>query len=489
LLMQKSNLREILLVFLIVLIAYGYFSSSPDWNTNSRLALVKAVVEEKRFEIDSYWNNSLETKDVAEVDGHYYSDKAIGASLIGAEFYYVFYKIYHRIWDGRISRQLFTEVITFLSISLICAFLAPFLYSFAKKITNVPAYSFIVTAAICLGTPLYKYSTVYYGHSLAGLFLFVVFFIWFNIKSEEQISPAKVLISGYFLGYAIITEYPTAMIAFCLGLYILHVLWKKQRLFDLKIYTCLIIGAAVPLIVAGAYNYVVFRHPFKTGYAYEMLSEFREGHHIGIMGIGWPNLATLFYMTFHTTMGIFWQSPALLLAFPGWFWMLKEPSYRAEAVLSIAIVLIYFLMMSGYYIWWGGSAFTPRNLIPVFPFFAIPLAFLANRWAKVAFSVLVLLSIIQMFIVSATSNYGITSIAEKMSSISMFSMFQQGSMIYDVYVPNFINQLLLPNRGQEFLGLEGFLSLVPFLVIEAVLIAGFIKTTSKSKSMTPQVET
>lgn len=481
---QKNHLLELTLVFIMTLVAYGYFSSSTDWNTNSRLGMVKAVVEEKRFEIDSYYNSKgLVTQDAAWFQGHFYSDKAIGSSLIGIAFYRVLYSIQYRVWGIPMRVRIFREVVSFLAISLICAFLAPLMYSFTKQISNSSRFALLVTVAICLGTPLYKYSTFYYGHVLTGLFLFIVFLLWFNIKNEEPINPPKLLITGYLLGYSIITEYPTAIIVLCLGLYILYVLWKRKRLFDLKAYLYLIIGASAPILLAMAYNYALFHDPFTTGYRHEAVAEFREGHESGFMGIGWPNLATLFYMTFHTTMGIFWQSPVLLLAFVGWFRMWKDGTYRTEAILSFGIVMVYFLIMSGYYIWWGGGAFTPRNIIPVLPFFSIPIVFLTKRSEKIMLLILALISISQMFIVTSAENIGLGDIVDNMSITSIYSMFQQPSTIYNVYLTNFLNQALEVNRGQEYFGLTGFQSLVPLLILEACIIAAFMKITSKKNQV------
>ena len=479
--MKRKHLFEMMLVFLLVMMAYGYFSSLADWNTNSRMSLVKAVVEEKRFEIDSYQNlYGLITQDKAKFGGHFYSDKAIGSSLLGIVFYGPLY-FFSNFAGSVMELRVFKELITFLAISLICAFLAPLMYSFAKQISNRPRFALLITAVICLGTPFYKYSTVYYGHSLVGLFLFVAFFIWFHIKAEENISLVKTLISGYFLGYAIITEYPVALIVFGIGLYILYVLWKKQRLFDWKVSGCLVLGVALPILLAMGYNVAVFGGPLKTGYGFEAMSIFAEGQSGGLMGIGWPSLHTLFYMTFHTTMGIFWQCPVLLFAFVGWFRMWQGIRYRAEAALSFGVVAVYFLLMSGYYLWWGGGAFTPRSLIPVYPFFVIPLIFLTGRFEKALMIIFAFISLAQMFMVVSASSEGLYLISDNMAITSIHSMFQQPSMIYNVYAPNFINQILEINRGQEFFQLNGFQSLIPLLVVELLILAAFIKTTSKAQ--------
>ena len=484
--MKKAHSFEIILIFAMTLTAYGYFfNPNQDVNARSRLALVKSIVEEGRFEIDSFWQiNDFATVDVAKFHDHYYSDKAIGSSLIGVAFYAPIHALAQA--QGRsIPAKIFKELITFLAISLLCALLGPFLYSFLKKITGSPRYSLAIAIAICLGTPLYQYSTVYYGHALVGLFLFTVLLLWFNIKDEVQISPIKVLISGYLLGYAIITEYPTAIIALLIGLYILYILWTKKHLFDIKIYGLLLLGALPPLLIALAYNYAVFQDPFKTGYSYEVVRQFREGQGAGVMGIGIPNLNVLFDMTLHPTMGIFWQSPFLLFAFVGWFQMWKNKQYRAEAILSFSIILIYSLLMSGYYIWWGGTATTPRNLIPIFPFFCVPFAFIVKKWGKWTVLIFVLISIAQTLILTGGQGR-IVAILAKMPRTSISTMFRQPTILYNGYLPEFLQGNLGENRAHEFFHLWGFAGLLPLAIIEAALLAIFLKITSTPKPPSAQ---
>ena len=476
--MKRAHSFEIILVFAMTLVAYGYFFDPiADVNVNSRLSLVKAIVEERRFEIDSFRrSDELFTFDVAKFQDHFYSDKAIGSSLIGVAFYFPIH-VMARGLHIDISTQVFKDLTTFLAISLICALLGPFLYSFLKKITGSPRYALAIAIAICLGTPFYKYSTVYYGHALVGLFLFTSFLLWFNIKDEGQINPRKVLISGYLLGYAIITEYPTAIIVLLLGLYILYILWTKKHLFDIKIYGLLMMGALPPLMIALAYNNAVFHDPFKTGYSYEVVHQFVQGQSNGIMGIGMPNVNVLFSMTLHPTMGIFWQSPFLLFAFVGWFHMWKNKQYRAEAILSFSIILIYALIMSGYYTWWGGISTTPRSLVPLFPFFCIPLAFIVKKWKKWTFVILALISIAQMLILTGGQGQ-IIAIIKMMPKTSISTMFTQPSILYNGYLPEFLKGNLGENRAHQFLNLQGFPSLIPLAVIEAALLALFLKITS-----------
>jgi hypothetical protein len=478
--MEKVDRKGSLIVFLIVLLAYGYFFTGADANTNSRLALVKAIVEENRFEIDSFQNSTLPTGDKAYYNGHYYSDKAIGSSVIGVLVYYLFLGLNYWLHKS-LSIFAFKQLLTFFVISAISAILAPLVFLFTKRISENRWYSLIVTAGVCLGTPYYVYSTTYYGHTLAGLFLFLGFYIWFKARYENKISPGMAIVSGFFLGSAVITEYPTSLIVLIIGFYITYVMWELGQSRNWKVPVLLITSALIPFLVWMYYNYLIFNDPFTLGYSHELSKDFSEIHDSGLMGIHLPRPDVLFYMTFHTTMGIFWQSPILLLAFLGWLTADKTPRYLPEAIFSFIVILIYFVVLSGYHTWWGGLAFTPRHLIPVLPFFSIPLALLGKRlqrWIIVP----AVFSIGQMFIVTASSRYGLASITHV--TYPFYSMFQN-STIYSVYFPNFLSRLLSFNWGQEFFGLQGYDSLLPLFTIEVILLSLFFANLQRAPKRRP----
>jgi hypothetical protein len=80
-------LRSLGHLFLLAL-TFSYFYHDPGWNGNSRFGLTFALVQEGRLAIDSFHDREgTETGDKSFYQGHYYSDKAIGASLVAAVFY------------------------------------------------------------------------------------------------------------------------------------------------------------------------------------------------------------------------------------------------------------------------------------------------------------------------------------------------------------------------------------------------------------------
>src|ERR1700693_6077895 len=68
-----------LLLFSVIFFSYAYFYEGGGWNQNSRLDMVRAIVEQGTLRIDAYHEN---TEDKAFANGHYYSDKAPGVVLL-----------------------------------------------------------------------------------------------------------------------------------------------------------------------------------------------------------------------------------------------------------------------------------------------------------------------------------------------------------------------------------------------------------------------
>jgi hypothetical protein len=473
---MRKNFLEPLVIFILVLATYGYFSSGLDYNVNSRLALVKAVVEKGVLEIDSYQGTELRTSDKARFNKHVYSDKAIGSSVLGIIIYYPIYWFYSA-GGFLLSLETFCNLLTFLCISLPAASIAPFLYLLTKQITDDSMKAMVITLALGLGTPLFKYSTAYYGHALAATAYFFAVLIWFYARRRNFISLKMALISSILLGYMLITEYPTALLGFLLVPYILYALYGSGQLFDWKIYAIMAVGFLIPLSLLLSYNETIFGSMFATGYSFEASETFNLAHEQNLMGIGLPNFYNFWYQSFQPAFGIFWQSPILFLALPGWFFMFKSKEYRAEACLSIAVILLYFVMFSGYYMWWGGLSASPRHLIPVLPIFALPLAFVPKKlWGLMLLGTFI--SIFQNLVLTASGFQRLSGYFNNhlLPAWGAQRFFQPGGMlVYDVSLPNIIKGNLTANRGMDIIGLKGPASLVPLLILQLGLILKYFR--------------
>ena len=456
---------NLFLIFLITLSFYGYFIRPSDWNIASRLGLVKAIVEEKRLVIDSYHEGDLYTGDKAFVNGHYYSDKAIGASLLGALVYLPIYEMIRQ----PLPTDLFIMLTTVLAISIPCALLAPLFYSIALRIVKEKWIALSVALTISLATPIFPYAGAFYGHSLAAALAFSIFFLWMEVNQfDSPLTPVRLILSGFLIGFMVLTEYPTLIIAIILFGYIMYVIRSKKISWDWKTIVFFLVGSVIPLMIFIFYNWICFGSPLAIGYASENLQEFKAVQGEGLMGIGWPNPETLIYMTIHPMQGIFILSPVLALAIGGFIMMLRERKLRAELVVVTSTILIYFLVISGYKTWWGGDAFTVRHLIPIFPFFGILMIFLPRKYSPL-FIGLGLVSFSQMMIASSTSyRYFDVFVTTTLRHGLVFSW--KTSLLFREMLPKLLHNRLTFSWGQYLFGLESWYFNFAIPIIAAIVL-------------------
>jgi hypothetical protein len=291
-------------------------------------------------------------------------------------------------------------------------------------------------------------------------------YIWHAYRQDGRITGARILLSGFLLGWMILIEYPTVLLAGAAGLYILYVLQHHGRIADWKAYALLATGALFPLGILLFYNYAAFGNSFTPGYSHEAATRFSAAHSAGLFGVGPPNPVVIFYMTIHHTMGIFWQSPLLLLALPGWYLMLRSAEQRAEGWFTLLTAAGYLIFMSGYY-WWWGYAFTPRHVIPVLPLLVLPLASLPRKY----FPYLIVagaISIVQMLIVAAGNSDGLPELV--IGAFDAGTIARPGSTIYSIYLVNILHGLYVHNLGEWVFGLEGPAMFAPLAAAELALV-------------------
>lgn len=385
----------------MLFLAYSYFiPRGAMWNADTRLFLAASLVDHGRLAIDPY---APYTGDIASSGGHYYSDKAPGSSLLAVPVY-AFVKIV--LYRGQTNYEdllslneeqradfLPRYLITLLLVGLPSALLGGLFFRFLAYVGLGPRWRLLLTLGYGLGTIAFAFSTVFFGHQIAALLLFAAFFLLFQARRGER--PAwLVLVAGLLAGYAIITEYPTALIVGCLALYTFFQpgLQLAQRWRSLA---CFVAGTLPALSIAAVYNTLCFGGPLNQGYANLAGPEvFRVGQAQGILGITFPHLEALWQTTFGPYRGIFLLSSFLLLAVPGFVVLFRQRAWRGEAWLWLSISVVYFLFTISYYAWDGGASLGPRHFVPALPFLVLPIAFLvkASRAIRPLAVALILLS-------------------------------------------------------------------------------------------------
>jgi hypothetical protein len=386
-------------IFLLVVLAVCFVYTFPRWadpNQNSRLDMVVAVVDDHTFQIDKYVKNTV---DYAKVGTHYYSDKAPGAAFLGIPIYAGLKWVLNLPWVDRLEARLesnpafgatlnpegtgiLKEKVQFATAQVVLSFFLSLLPTLATALLMArllgkwgmgSAIRWGLPLAYGLLSPVFAYANTLYSHQLSAALCFSVF-AWANLAAHP-FSRKGIFIAGLGLGWAIISEYPAALLAGMVGLYVLVCLIRQKVWQRIGI---LLMGSIGPLAGWMAYNTYLFGGPLSLGYSFS--EQWTVQHHTGFMSLTLPHLDALWGITFSPFRGLFLLSPILLYALPGFVLWGRSRFRAAEFWVVLGGVASTFLFNICSIMWWGGFAVGPRYVLPAVPFLVLPIAFVFQHY-------------------------------------------------------------------------------------------------------------
>ncbi|MBI5154208.1 hypothetical protein HZA57_03140 [Candidatus Poribacteria bacterium] len=371
----------------VVLSAAILFHPERGWNVNSRLALVLAVVDGGTFCIDSFHSEpALQTGDKARFEGHYYSDKVFGVSLLGVPAY----KLMTLVWPlfGReITIDGADYVVRMVAVSVPAGVSAALLWLLCIRLGAAPRRALFAVAAMVFGTAFFGYSTLLLPYAPAVACCLGALYLVFH-PGAKRVTAANSFTVGLLCGYALLCDFLFGLMVAGLGVvYLMRLadqtgLWGMRAFADMKgtrtplrrapLYMlAAALGGGLPLGLFAAYSWSIFGE-LTIPYRYEALSIFRSGMERGFMGATWPRLGPLWFLTLHPYRGIFFWSPVAAAALAGLVLGARSTGRRRIAGwLGLWAFGAYLLFNASYFMWWGGWSMGPRHLLPMMA--AVPL--------------------------------------------------------------------------------------------------------------------
>jgi hypothetical protein len=363
--MIKAGRTRASLIFLLLLFSYTFFFQIyPNFistNELSRFLLTSAITDFHTLQIDQAIKRFGDSQDKATYKGHYYCDKAIGLSLMGVPVYAaltVIGAVFQINWTVKWILFFLKVFCVTIPTLLFTVVLSRFWYEIRadKRLIGMSVFLFL------FGTILFTYSVQFVSNGVAGLFLFLSFYYIYQGKKAPETSAKYFLFGGMFSGCAILCEYPAILVVPVLAGYLL---WITPRRIKLSWF---LLGLLPFLLLLFAYNYSIFGTPFDVTYHHMSDTGHQQEHGQGFLGLRIPRIHVLYRILFGPDRGLFFFSPILLLCIPGFYYMLRDPEWRKEAIVFLVIILVLTLFVGGMSNWPGGWAFGPRYLAPILPF-------------------------------------------------------------------------------------------------------------------------
>jgi hypothetical protein len=357
---RRVSYRPAAAVFALLLGTYAYFYQAGGWNQNSRFDLVRAMVEDGSLRIDRFEKN---TGDDSRKDGHWYCDKAPGASWLCTPTYAATYWLsgspdsYGPTWLGWAS---WLAIVVAVSLTSACA--AIFLIRLARALGMARGAAIALALVWGLATMALPYSTLLYGNQLAGAFLLIGFTLFVEVRVGAAPTVARMFAAGACLGLAGACEYPAGLLMGPIAIYGLVVLAQRRAWRSLAAAT---VGGAVPLAALAAYHWAAFGSPTAFPYDYSVW----EAPHIGFMGIGMPKWHAIRGTFLGEHRGLLYVMPWMVLAVPGAVLLARR--WWAEVLICGWAVIAFVWLNVSIKPWHGGWATGPRYVVPMLPFLVI----------------------------------------------------------------------------------------------------------------------
>ena len=320
----------------VLLVSFGYFYEGGGWNQNTRFDLVRAIVERQTLQIDTYHDN---TGDKAELDGHVYADKAPGASFTAVPVVALVRWGMAAAGRDAYSASSITALsyAATLSAAAVPATLAALcVFWMVRRLGYGDDAAGLAAIACGLGTPLWAYATLLYGHALAAGCLA---YAWYGAVALEDVparSKRRAWLVGLAAGWAVVTEFPASVPS---ALIVAWLLWHVRRSpRRVPIAAALVGGLSLNAIALLTYNWIAFHDVLHIGYSSEAGY---EAMRTGVFGVNVPKADVAAALLFGRFRGLLPLAPALVAAPIGLWLLLREEKARAAALLGSVVILFY----------------------------------------------------------------------------------------------------------------------------------------------------
>ncbi len=218
---RRSERKVELLLFFLLFFSFAYFYQGGGANQNARLNQIRSIVELRQLNLGPFAGSH----DIVQVGRKTYPNKAPGTSLVGVIPYFLVSRLKPVLvaaFSESFYRLFSCYLVTVLVVSLTCALGSVVFFRLLGLFSPRIGPRLLCTIALFLGTPVFAYSTMLYGHMVGSMLTLFSFYLLYKYTCLQPDAPHAffmVFLAGLSGGWAVVTEYPTIVIVFFLSLF------------------------------------------------------------------------------------------------------------------------------------------------------------------------------------------------------------------------------------------------------------------------------
>ncbi len=481
------------ILFTVLFASYAYFYQAGGWNQNTRFALVRAITGRGTLRIDGFENC---TGDRSVYGGHFYSDKAPGVAFAAVPFVAAG-RLVCRIAgvdpESYAGIAVLSYAATVATSGLGTALAGVCLFFVSRRLGARTGAAAAVAFVFGLGTPMWAYATIFYGHALSAAGLVLAFTAAVAVGDSESPRRDRFLGAavGAAAGWATVTEFPAAVPAVILALFALirarHRGWRHTS----EVAAALCLTALACVVVLGAYQWACFGSPFHVAYSSEEgFAAMKEG----FFGLSMPTAERVRQLLTGDYRGLLPLAPVLAVTPVGLALLIWKRDSRGPATVATLIAAFYLLLNASYFYWEGGWSYGPRHLSPGLAFAClglIPLWARGRLAGRMALAALALYGVGLSLVAVSTNPQPPADFTRPVAQLQ-WPAFEAGrvslnSQRFTDLRPSADNDAMGRyeaswNLGQRGLGLKGRASLIPLALFWMAGLGAWVAVSRTSRS-------
>ncbi len=436
------------------LYVFPYFPKIRSANELPRVYLVKAMVEDRSFMIDSGVARWGATADVSPTRGHLYSNKAPGSSMLVVPVYAAVRivgepSLAGALWICRVVAGIL-PMLAFLWL----------LWGFLARFAPDPAVRRLVLVAYALGSMAMTYSILFYSHQLGAICIGSAWILAGEVADKRR-GLRAMAVAGALAGAAPLVDYQAVFAAVPVAVYVIARMWKTMSRSEMwRAIGVATVAAAIPIAVLLTYHAVAFGSPWRTGY--DASTTFAQFHQQGFLGITELRWEAFYGSLLRPDNGLVFLAPWLLLAIPGSVVLARTE--RGFAAVGIAVAVIYILFVSSINFWRGGWGVGPRYITAMLPFLLPAIAAQLEAWKGRR----VVLGLAAATIVVGVAIYSLANLTYPYWPDSVKNPLAEVTF-------RMLGENLVAGNAGSALGIAGIAGAVPYLLVVAGLLAWSIE--------------